>query len=127
MARGLLIWLLIMLIETLHGMLRALLISPRIGEAAADRIGWPVATALVLAIALMGIRWTGLAARSQLLALGAAWAMLSVLFELAIGMLRGLDAQALMAALNPFSGSISWTGAVMLATPLIAARIRGVH
>ena len=36
-----------------------------------------------------------------LLRLGAAWAVLTVAFELAIGWLRGLDATALLAALNP--------------------------
>lgn len=127
MARGLLIWLLIMLVETLHGVLRGVFIAPRFGEAAAERIGWPVAAALVLGVALMGIRWTGLTSRNQLLALGAAWAALTALFELAVGTLRGLDAPALLTALNPLTGSIPWSAALMLATPLIAAGLRGVR
>lgn len=89
--------------------------------------GWQVATTLVPAIALMRIGWTRLTTRSQILALRAAWTSFTVLLGLTIGMLRGLDAQALMAALNPPTGSIARTAAVMLATPLIAARIRGVR
>jgi hypothetical protein len=124
MARGLLIWMLIMLVETIHGVLRALLLVPRVGPEAAERIGWPVGAVLVIAIATLTIRWTRLSG-AGLLRLGAAWAVLTVLFELAIGWLRGLDAQALLAALGPWSGSIAWSAALMLAAPFIAARLRG--
>jgi hypothetical protein len=115
---------LIMLVETIHGVLRALLLVPRVGPEAAERIGWPVGAVLVIAIATLTIRWTRLSG-AGLLRLGAAWAVLTVLFELAIGWLRGLDAQALLAALGPWSGSIAWSAALMLAAPFIAARLRG--
>lgn len=127
MGRGLLIWLAIMLVETVHGVLRGLLLVPRIGPAAAERIGWPVAAVLVIAIATLAIRWTGLTGRAALLRLGVAWAVLTVLFELAIGWLRGLDAQALLAALKPASGTIPWSAALMLVAPLVAARLRGLR
>ncbi len=127
MGRGLLIWLVIMLVETVHGVLRGLLLVPRIGPEAADRIGWPVAAILVVAIATLAIRWTGITDRAGLLRLGAAWAVLTVAFELAIGWLRGLDATALLAALNPLSGTITWSAALMLVAPLLAARLRGTR
>jgi hypothetical protein len=126
MVRGLLIWLLIMLVETLHGVLRGMLLAPRLGDVAAARIGWPVAALLVIGITLLTIRWTGLRPPGQLLWLGAIWAVLTVLFELGIGALRGLDALALAAALNPLAGSVAWSAALMLAAPLLAARLRGV-
>lgn len=127
MTRGLLIWLAIMLVETVHGALRAALLVPRIGEDAAARIGWPVAAVLVVIIATLTIRWTGLTGRTALLSLGAAWAVLTTLFELIVGALRGLDAQALVAALNPLEGSIAWTAALMFIAPLLAARLRGLR
>ena len=126
MGRGLLIWLLIMLVETIHGVLRGAFLTPRIGLAAAERIGWRVAALLVMAIAVLTIRWTGLGTRRQLLGLGAAWAMLTALFELAIGALRGLDTASLLAALNPATGSVAWSAALMLVAPLLAARLRGL-
>lgn len=127
MARGLLIWVVIMLVETVHGVLRGLLVVPRIGPTAAERIGWPVAAVLVIAIATLAIRWTGLTRRAALLRLGVVWAVLTVLFELAIGWLSGLDAQALLAALNPASGTIPWSAALMLVAPRVAARLRGLR
>ena len=49
MVRGLLVWLLIMLAETIHGILRGLLLVPLVGETAAGRIGWPMGVVLVMA------------------------------------------------------------------------------
>jgi hypothetical protein len=127
MGRGLLIWLVIMLVETLHGVLRGALVVPRIGPAAAERIGWPVAAVLVIAIATLLIRWTGLRSTTSLMRLGVVWAVLTVGFELLVGVLRGLDQQALLTALDPRSGSVMWSAALMLLTPLLAARLRGLR
>ena len=127
MGRGLLIWLLIMLVETIHGVLRAALLAPRIGAAAADRLGWPVAAMLVLVVATLAARWIGLGLTGQLLRLGAAWAVLTVGFEIIIGLLRGLDMPALLDALNPLTGNVAWSAALMCLAPLLAARLRGLR
>lgn len=127
MGRGLLVWLLIMLVETAHGMLRGVFLVPHIGADAAGRVGWPVAALLVLAIAALTLRWTGLADRTSLLRLGVAWAGLTVLFEMLIGVLRGFDREALLAALNPLTGSVAWTALVMLFAPLAARWLRGAR
>lgn len=124
MTRGLLVWLLIMLVETIHGVLRALLLVPRIGETAAARLGWPVGALLVVVIAFLSLRWMRLTAPRQLLLLGAAWAVLTLLLELAIGLLRGFPPQAFVAALNPLTGTIFWSAAVMFLAPVAAARLR---
>jgi hypothetical protein len=127
MGRGLLIWFIIMLVETFHGVLRGMFIEPRIGTAAAERVGWPVAAILVLAIAALLIRWTGIRGTASLLRLGAAWAALTVGFELLVGVLRGFDGQALLVALDPRSGTVAWSAVLMLLTPLLAARLRGLR
>jgi hypothetical protein len=41
--------------------------------------------------------------------------------------LRGLDQQALLATLDPRSGSVMWSAALMLLAPLLAARLRGLR
>ncbi|MEY3082996.1 MAG: hypothetical protein RJA94_2981 [Pseudomonadota bacterium] len=127
MGRGLLIWFVIMLVETLHGVLRGALVVPRIGATAAERVGWPVAAVLVLVISVLLIRWTGIRGTAPLLRLGAAWAVLTVGFEWLVGVLRGLDVQALLAALDPRSGTVAWSAALMLLTPLLAAWLRGLR
>ena len=62
MARGLLVFLGIMAVETVHGVLRGLFLVPRVGEETAARLGWPVGMVLVLLISTLAIGWTGLSA-----------------------------------------------------------------
>lgn len=127
MLRGLVIWLLIMAVETVHGVLRGIFLAPTVGEAMASRIGWPIGMVIVLAITLLCIRWTGLRDAQSLLKLGAIWAALTVLFEIAIGLARGLDATAIWYEINPLTGGLMiYSIIVMFAAPLLAARLRGV-
>lgn len=124
MARGLAVWLLIMVIETVHGILRGLLLVPRVSEEAASRIGWPIGMALVLVVSLLAIRWTKVSGTRNLLALGAVWTVLTIGFEIMIGMLRGMAPAAVLAELNPASGLMLYSAAVMLLAPLAASCIR---
>jgi hypothetical protein len=125
MTRGLLVWLLIMLVETIHGVLRGLLLVPHFGEAAAGRMGWPIGAVLVLAVSFACIRWTRLHATADLLGLGAMWAVLTFLFEIAIGAMRGLSASRILAEINPFEGGLMiYSVVLMFFAPLLADRLR---
>lgn len=126
MARGLLVFLLIMAVETVHGVLRGLFLSPRVGEAMAAKIGWPVGLILVLLIAILTIKWIGLKESRTLFTLGAIWAVLTAAFEIMIGLLRGLGMPEIMAELSPVSGTIPYSAAVMFIAPWLAARLRGL-
>ncbi|MBI2717406.1 MAG: hypothetical protein HY245_06175 [Rhizobiales bacterium] len=125
MLRGLAVWLLIILAETVHGTLRQFYLVPRVGEAMANRIGWPVGLAIVLAVAFLCARWVGLGKRAALLRLGAVWALLTLVFEVAVGLARGFDRERIAAEINPLTGGLMlWSLAVMVLAPLVAARLR---
>lgn len=127
MTRGLAVWLIIMAAETLHGVLRGLLLVPVTGEAMAARIGWPIGAMLVLGLATALIRWTGLKELRSLLFLGLAWAALTLGFEIGIGILRGLEPVQIAAEINPLSGGLLVYSLIIVAlAPLAAARLRGV-
>jgi hypothetical protein len=126
MRRGLLVFLLIMTMETAHGVLRGLFLVPRVGEEAAQLIGWPVGLLLVLLVSTLAIGWTGVRGRGPLLRLGAAWAVLTAAFEVMIGFLRGMDGAEVLAQLNPMTGTIAYSAAAMLLAPLTAAWFRGL-
>lgn len=127
MARGLAVWLVIMLAETVHGTLRGLFLVPRVGEDMASRIGWPVGLVIVFAIAIAGARWVGLRDTHRLLALGAIWMVLTFFFEVGIGYLRGFDTARIWAEINPLAGGLMlYSLAAMFAAPLIGARVRRV-
>lgn len=128
MSRGLIAWLIIMAAETAHGILRGLFLVPAVGEVAASRIGWPIGMVIVLGIAMLMARWTRLRDTTSLLHLGLLWAMLTFLFEIAIGVLRGLDGPAIWAEINPLEGGLMvYSLLVMVLAPLVAARLRGLH
>lgn len=124
MLRGFLVWCLMMAVETVHGVLRGMFLAPSIGGDAAAMAGWPVAALLVIVIATATIRWTGVGDPARLAAMGAVWAVLTLLFEVVIGVLRGLDAASVAAALSPTGGTVTWSAALMAVTPLLADRIR---
>ncbi|MGA7267825.1 MAG: hypothetical protein WBX21_08695 [Aestuariivirga sp.] len=127
MSRGLAVWLFIMLVETLHGLLRGLLLVPRVGEETAGRIGWPIGLVIVLGISIALAPWMAIRDTSALLRLGGLWAVLTLIFELTIGLLRGLDLPRLLAELNPLAGGLTiYSLAVMFLAPLLAARLRGL-
>lgn len=127
MSRGLAVWLFIMLVETLHGLLRGLLLVPRVGEETANRIGWPIGLVIVLGISIALAPWIAIRDTSALLRLGGLWAVLTLIFELTIGLLRGLDLPRLLAELNPLAGGLTiYSLAVMFLAPLLAARLRGL-
>ena len=127
MSRGLAVWLFIMLVETLHGLLRGLLLVPRVGEETAGRIGWPIGLVIVLGISIALAPWMAIRDTSALLRLGGLWAVLTLILELTIGLLRGLDLPRLLAELNPLAGGLTiYSLAVMFLVPLVAARLRGL-
>ena len=125
MFRGLLLWLLIMAAETVHGILRGMVLVPQVGETMASRIGWPIGMALVLGITLVLIRWTGLSRNRDLFRLGAIWAVLTAIFEVGIGLLRGFDAARIWAEANPATGGLMLPSLVVMAVaPWVAVRLR---
>jgi hypothetical protein len=126
MSRGILVFLFIMALETVHGILRGLFLVPRIGETLSGLVGWPVAMVIVMVVSTLLIGWTRLTGTAALLRLGIVWAVLTLVFETAVGLLRGLDAARLWAEINPFSGGLMlYSLVVMLFAPLVATRIRG--
>jgi hypothetical protein len=127
LSRGLAVWLVIMLVETLHGLLRGLLLVPRVGEEMAGRIGWPIGLVIVLGISLALAPWMAIRDTSALLRLGGLWAVLTLIFEVTIGLLRGLDLPRLLAEFNPLAGGLAiYSLAIMFLAPLLAARLRGL-
>jgi hypothetical protein len=127
MARGLAVWLLIMAVETVHGILRGMFLAPAVGDAAAARIGWPIGAALVLGLATLTIRWIGRMRTGALFRLGMVWAVLTFAFEMVIGLLRGFDTERILAEIDPCTGGmLAYSLVVMALAPWLAARLRGL-
>ena len=125
--RALLVWLVIILAESVHGALRTMHLAPVIGDLPARRVGVLIGTAIVCVIALGFTRWIGAHSRWQLLGIGALWVALTVAFEVALGRaVLHFDWARILADYDLSRGGLMGFGLLaMLFIPLLAARIRG--
>ena len=127
LARGLVIWLLIMIAESVHGIIRRLMLEPLIGDGRARQFSVFTGVLLIFVITLMSIRWIRLTTTAQLLLLGFLWVMLTLAFEFLVGMFAfGYSLDRISEDLDPRRGGLMGFGLIfMLVIPLIAARLRG--
>ncbi len=121
------VWLVIIAVETVHGILRAVLLVPLVGDLPARQVGVPVGSLLVYAVAFLLIRWIAARATLQLLGVGLLWVVLTVLFEIGLGrLLLGLPWDRIAEDYDPARGGLLWLGLLfMAASPLLADRARG--
>ena len=125
--RSLLVWLLMMAIETAHGVLRNHFLVPVIGEAGASQIGVLIGSALTLTIAILLIGWIHPTSERALLTIGALWLVLTLAFEFGLGHALGRSWTVLLADYDLTRGGLLSVGMVVLAlSPWIAARFRDV-
>jgi len=123
--RALLVWLLMMVIETIHGVLRNLLLVPLVGDLRARQFGVFIGSALILGIAVLLIDWIRPSSVRELLVIGAMWLALTLAFEFGLGHALGRPWNALLSDYDLTRGGLLSIGMVVLAlSPWLAARIR---
>ena len=126
LVRGVLVWCIFMALETVHGILRAIFLVPRVGLRSSNLIGWPIAAVIVFGVTLLTSRWIGIGETKALLILGALWALLTFLFEVSIGVLQGMSASQIINDINPLAGGLMiYSLLVAFLSPCLAARLRG--
>ena len=76
--RGLIVWFLIILAESVHGVLRTMLLEPLIGDLSARQIGVVIGTAMILAITFMFVRWLKANSGCHFLLIWLMWVVLTV-------------------------------------------------
>ena len=125
--RSVAVWILLMVLESLHGTFRTLVLAPRIGDFPARRLSVLTGTALIFLMTMLTFRWLGVHSTRVLLCIGALWVALTVLFEISLGRLVFHFDWARVAADYDLSrGGLMGFGLVaMLFMPLLVASIRG--
>jgi hypothetical protein len=120
--RASLVWMLMMLVETGHGMVREVFIAPVLGALRARQLGVLVGSVLVLLIAWACARGLRATTRRQQLIVGAYWVGLTLIFELAVGRATGASWDRLLSDYHPLRGGFMLLG---LAVIFIAPRLTG--
>jgi hypothetical protein len=123
--RPLVAWALIIVAETVHGVLRQWLLVPVVGDLRARQIGVLIGAAIIFAIAWALTRWINARSLRAQLAVGAVWVVLTLCFEYTLGRLLGLTTDRMLADYNVARGGFMLFGlAFMLVAPALAARAR---
>lgn len=124
--RSLAIWLLLICAEIVHGILRAILFVPLVGEFRSNQIGVFTGSVIILVIAYFTIRWIGAKRTSELLLIGMIWVLFTVAFEVLFGrFVVGLNWEELLAGYNLAEGGLMPLGLlILLLSPMIASKLR---
>ena len=124
--RILVVFCLIVVAETIHGILRRLYLEPVVGALRAGQIGLLVALVLIFAICLATSRWLG--PRSQLgwMQVGLVLVVLMLAFELGLGRAMGYSWDRILADYDPSRGGLMLLGMIgLLYAPRFSAKLRG--
>jgi hypothetical protein len=123
--RGLAVWILIALAETVHGTMRTIFLEPRVGDLASRQIGVLTGSLMILLIAYITIDWIGARKATALVAVGTLWLVLMLTFEVTLGRALGLSWERIMSDYVPSQGGLMIVGMAFLAlSPSIAFRLR---
>ncbi len=123
------IWLIIILAESAHGVVRTLFLAPITGDFKARQIGVFVGSLLILTIAYFSIRWIRAETFASLVAVGLIWLILTLVFEVCLGLfVMNLSLGKILSDYNIPQGGLMPFGLVILVfSPLIAAKLRGLN
>ena len=125
MGRALVAWLVLIAVESIHGVLRTLFLTPVIGDLRARQIGAAIGSVLVLGTALVFIRWMQPASGRSALRMGVLWLILTLAFEFSLGSALGRAWDQLLADYDLTRGGYMLFGLLVLAlAPWVARRVR---
>ena len=126
--RALLVWLVIIAAESIHGTLRILLLEPELGPVRSRQYSVFTGSLLIFAITYISVRWIGASSRLQLLLVGVGWVLLTVVFELLLGRLAmGLTWDQIIRDYDLSRGGLMLFGLIFMAiVPILADRLRSI-
>jgi hypothetical protein len=127
LVRAVLVWVLLIAAEVVHGIARGVWLVPVVGDFRARQIGVFSGSLLILVIVSVTIRWMQVPTKPLLVSIGFLWVVLTVGFELGFGRLV-LDSSwdRLASDYDLRDGGLLPIGLlVMAASPWLATRIRG--
>lgn len=113
--------------ETVHGILRGVLLVPIVGDLPARQIGVLIGSLLIFAVAYLFILWMAAQTKLQLLAVGLLWVVLTILFKIGLGRLvLGLPWERLTEDYDVPRGGFMGVGLLLMAaSPWLSAWLRG--
>jgi len=125
-SRAIVVWIVLIFAEIVHGIARGVLLVPYVGEFRSNQIGVFTGSLVIFAIALVFVRWIGASRPSELLRIGVLWVGLTLAFEILFGrFVVGASWERLASDYNVLEGGFLPFGLVFLMlSPLLAGKFR---
>ncbi|MGB7203380.1 MAG: hypothetical protein WBD16_14125 [Pyrinomonadaceae bacterium] len=124
--RALVVWIVIIVVETIHGIVRQKFITPALGDLLARQIGVFVGSVLILAITWLFVDWLHAYSFKSKIAIGLLWCALTFAFEVLLGLSLGFSVQRIIADYDLAQGGFMLFGMIILAfSLLIVSKFRG--
>lgn len=119
-------WVGILVLAVANGALREAVLIPRLGKAPGLVTSGVLLSTLILLAAYLVLPWLGARRPGEVLAVGLAWLVLTLVFEFSFGLLRGQPLSEILQAYT-FSGGNIWPIVLVVTAlaPYAAARLRG--
>ena len=124
--RAIAVWLVLIAAEMIHGVVRSILLTPRVGDMQARQIGVFTGSLMNLGITHFFMQWIGARTTRALVGVGVVWVVLTVVFEVAFGRLVMRSTwERIRSDYDLPHGGLLPIGLVALAgSPLVAAQVR---
>ncbi|TAJ73603.1 MAG: hypothetical protein EPO51_04745 [Phenylobacterium sp.] len=119
--RALLIWLMIIAVESAQGAMRHLLVSPE-ADFMVRQASVFIGALVIFAITWVCLRWMRLRTAGEALGVGGLWVALTLLFEIGVGRLLGLGWDRILADYDLLHGGLMPLGLLAMALTPWAAR-----
>lgn len=122
--RALLVWLLIVAAESLHGALRRMLFDPDV-EFVVRQVSVLTGAVIIFAITWASIRWLRIKSAAGALGVGVLWVALTLAFEILVGRALGLTWARIASDYDLLHGGLMPLGLLAMAlTPWAVRRIK---
>lgn len=125
MTRAVLAWVLLIGLETVHGILRTLFLAPRLGDFRSRQVSVFTGLAIIFAVAWCTSRWRGAPSPRAELRTGALWVALTLGFEIGLGRLQGFPWSRILEDYDLSRGGLLGFGMLgLFLAPWLARRLR---
>lgn len=121
------IWILIAFIETIHGILRARLLTPRVGDLRSRQIAVLTGSVLILVTTYLTFDWLNPPSTQDAIVVGLIWFIAMFIFEMALGhYVFRFPWKWLLNDFNPLKGKLLLFGMIiLLLAPYIVGNLKG--
>jgi len=121
--RALAVWAVLAVVESIHGLLRRLILEPWLGDFAARQVSVITGSLLIVVVGILFIDWIAPSSRRQLTSIGMMWVLLTLAFEVGAGrFLFHYSWQRILSDFNLMEGGLLGPGLVVMGfAPRIAA------